>query len=91
MSTGAIEIHAAIQGFVDEIFLQKGLPQLQLSGETELLGGDLGLDSLDLAVIVTRLEELTGHDPFAAGFRSFSTVAELASLYASAPEGDATS
>ena len=82
MSMAAIDIQAAIQGFVDEIFQQKGLPQLRLSGESELLGGDLGLDSLDLAVIVTRLEELTDRDPFADGFRSFSTVAELAALYA---------
>lgn len=43
---------------------------------------DIGLDSLALAVIVIELEEQTGKDPFANGFREFSTVEELAALYA---------
>ncbi len=53
-----------------------------LRNETVLLGSELGIDSLDLAVLVIELEERTGQDPFKNGFRPFTTVGELASLYA---------
>lgn len=84
MAIGAQEVQTAIQEIVDEVLRQKGLPRRPLSIEAELLDGQLGLDSLDLAVIVTRLEEFTGRDPFKEGFRSFRTVGDLAVLYASA-------
>jgi hypothetical protein len=46
-----------------------------------LLGGNLRIDSLDLAMLVRELEELNGHDPFAGGFIEFRTAGELAKLY----------
>lgn len=51
-----------------------------LNADTVVLSG-AGLDSLDLAVVVIRLEERTGHDPFNAGFIHFRTIGELARLY----------
>jgi len=33
---------------------------------------------MGLAIVVVRLEEVTGQDPFAEGFINFSTVDELA-------------
>ena len=59
----------------------KDVPEL---GETTmLLGGSLPLDSLELAVIVINLGEITRSDPFASGFVDFRTIGELARLYAS--------
>lgn len=49
---------------------------------SRLLGGELPIDSLDLATIVIELQQLTGKDPFANGFINFQTVSELAELYA---------
>lgn len=62
---------------------QKGttLDKTQLTESALLLGGDLPIDSLDLAAIVVQLEILTGKDPFAAGFINFRTLGELADLY----------
>ncbi|MDG3443005.1 acyl carrier protein [Nitrospirillum amazonense] len=49
--------------------------------ETRFLDGGLPFDSLDLATLLVALEQLTGMDPFRAGFRQFTTAGELAALY----------
>lgn len=59
----------------------RGVPQ-SLSDDTELLGGRLAIDSLDLAVLVVQLTEISGKDPFAEGFIGFHTIRDLANLYA---------
>jgi acyl carrier protein len=82
MTDQSEEVVGHIQRVVDGIHEQKGLPRVPLQRHSELLDARLGLDSLDLAVIVTQLEELTGRDPFKGGFRHFTTVGELADLYA---------
>ena len=53
-----------------------------MADDTLLLGGRLGIDSLDLAAIVVNLSEIAQNDPFANGFIEFRTVGELARLYA---------
>jgi acyl carrier protein len=73
------QIVAGIQGVLDA----KGeAAPASLSDDTELLGGGLAIDSLDLAVLVLQLTETTGKDPFAEGFIAFHTVRDLATLYA---------
>ncbi|MGQ9370215.1 acyl carrier protein [Azospirillum sp. ST 5-10] len=64
---------------------EKGLEPPAIDAGTRLLGGDLGIDSLDLATVVVELEERTGKDPFREGFVTFQTAGELAALYAAAP------
>lgn len=71
-----------IVGEIRRIILDKGLAVPEITPETRFLGSDLGIDSLDLATLIIALEERTGHDPFRAGFRQFTTVGELAALYA---------
>lgn len=71
-----------IQRLVSEALAAKGFPSEQLTEQTLLLGGNLSIDSLDLAAIVVGLSELTQKDPFADGFIEFRTVGELAKLYA---------
>jgi acyl carrier protein len=64
-----------------EIFATKGLAQPQLLADTAL--DQLGLESLDFAQAVIRLEELTGKDPFATGDDyQIKTLSDLAVLYA---------
>lgn len=52
-----------------------------LSDDTQLLGGGIAIDSLDLAVLVLQLTETTGKDPFAEGFITFHTIRDLATLF----------
>jgi acyl carrier protein len=70
-----------IQELVANILSQKGLPAAPVGAGTELLGGGVGIDSLDLAMLVRDLEEAIGFDPFQNGFIEFRTAGELAKLY----------
>lgn len=54
--------------------------------DDDLLGAEgLGLDSLDLATIVARLDAELGIDPFASGGHAFRTVGEFVALYGTGP------
>jgi acyl carrier protein len=75
------KILSEIEKIVKEIAQSKGMPINAVTAKTELLGGDLPIDSLDLAGIVLQLEDATGYDPFKEGFIDFRTVGELARLY----------
>lgn len=76
------EIIESIGEITGRILRDKGYDPKEVDADTVILGGDIPIDSLDLATIVVELESRTGKDPFAAGFRDFSTVGELAELYA---------
>jgi acyl carrier protein len=60
----------------------KGFQPGPVGPDTVVLGGDIALDSLDLAAIVVELQDLTGTDPFQGGFIEFRTAGELATLFA---------
>jgi hypothetical protein len=63
-----------------DIFKEKGLATPALSSETVL--DQLGLESLDFAQAVIRMEEITGKDPFATGAEyQIKTLSDLAVLY----------
>ena len=72
----------AIKRIVTQILEDKGEAVPAIGPDTELLGGTLAIDSLDLATMVSELEGVIGHDPFARGFIEFRTAGELAKLYA---------
>ena len=76
------EVLTHIERLVSNTLEGKGLPVAKIEAQTELLGGDVGIDSLDLALLVRELEEVAGHDPFSNGFIEFRTAGELAKLYA---------
>lgn len=76
------EVLDHIRRIVARTVEDKGLDAPGLVAETEMLGGALPIDSLDLATLVTELEQVVGHDPFASGFIEFRTAGELAKLYA---------
>jgi acyl carrier protein len=63
-----------------EIFAAKGMQAPQLEGETVL--EQLGLESLDFAQAVIRMEEITGKDPFASGSDfQIRTLSDLSAMY----------
>ncbi|MFN3746380.1 MAG: acyl carrier protein [Hyphomicrobiaceae bacterium] len=75
------QVLGQITQIVQRILSEKGLDAPPIGPDTALLDGTLGIDSLDLAVLVRELEEVVGHDPFADGFIEFQTAGELAKLY----------
>ena len=64
-----------------KLLQQKSADATQVTACTRFLGGDVDMDSLDLATLIVELEEASGKRPFRAGFRAFFTVGELASLF----------
>jgi acyl carrier protein len=60
---------------------EQGREVSMIGASTTLLQSD-GVDSLDLAILVGRLEEYTGLDPFATAVPQFQTIRDLARLYA---------
>jgi acyl carrier protein len=76
------DITALIHAQLHALLAGKGAALPVLDDQTLFLGGDLDIDSLDLATLVVTLEELTGKQPFREGFREFRTVGELARLFA---------
>jgi acyl carrier protein len=66
---------------IKELGQAKGLDVPPVTPASALLGGNLPIDSLDLATIVVELEATTGRDPFRDGFIDFRTVEELARLF----------
>jgi acyl carrier protein len=66
---------------LNTVMENRGLRSGDVSPETRL-DASLGLESLDFAEVVVRLEERTGKDPFASGpVPQVTTVSELAALY----------
>lgn len=76
------EIETRVLETIRAVFANKGTPAPPVDGAT-LLDNSLGLDSLDYAELVARLEMEFGFDPFADGpIPSVRVVADLVSLYA---------
>lgn len=80
------EVIASIVEVLTRVIEDKGEPRPEITSATAFLGGQLPIDSLDLATIVVELDIATGLDPFALGFIEFRTVGELADLYAAAAD-----
>ncbi len=70
-----------IVGEFEVVFKSKGLTPPALARET-VLDGSLGLESLDFAEVVVRLEQVFGNDPFSAGtIPEVRTLHDLCALY----------
>jgi acyl carrier protein len=63
-----------------EVLADKGVERAEFPDGASLFD-DVGLDSLDMATIVARLDEAVGIDPFATGAPRFATVGEFVALY----------
>ena len=86
MSTGATTSATfdKIVGEFQGVFMSKGLTPPALQPET-VLDGSLGLESLDFAEVVVRLEQVFGKDPFSEGaIPEVRTLHDLCALYETA-------
>jgi acyl carrier protein len=74
-------VERSVRATLLEILAEDGMPEPALEPETVLL--DTGLDSLGLAVLVTRLETELGYDPFSLMTDAVypRTLAEFVSVY----------
>jgi|GEM_PF-987440 len=86
---GLAAMVALITEELTRIVAEKGETLPPLAVATPFLGGSLPIDSLDLATLLVVLERRLALDPFRSGFRQFTTVGELATLYLA--EGDGRS
>lgn len=74
-------IKELILKIVSDTLENKGI-QADNLGENSSVGAELGLDSLDWATVVVRIEEEIGIDPFAKGnVGQLVTMADLIRLY----------
>ena len=86
-NTGKIDVNMKIDvgNFVfaelQKLRSGKGFPDLDFNLDDILLGENIGIDSLDLAILVITLEDATELKPFENGFVMFETVGELISLF----------
>jgi acyl carrier protein len=69
-----------IARIINRVLTDSGRPARELQDEDTLIG-TVGLDSLDLAVMVVGLEQELGIDPFRSGARPVQTFGELVQLY----------
>jgi acyl carrier protein len=68
------------------VFRNKGIEPPVMSHET-VLDGSLGLESLDFAEVVMRLEQVFGNDPFSRDtIPEVTTLADLCALYRDSKE-----
>lgn len=72
----------AVEQTLRDIVARK-VQDFHLSDQTPVFAGGAGLDSLDFAELVVRLEEALGVDPFAQSWapRSVDTVGRLIEIY----------
>jgi len=73
-------VRNVMEEVIQQILVDAGRPPRDLQ-KTDRFTHDVGLDSLDLAVMVVQLEQRLGIDPFREGARPVATLGELAALY----------
>jgi len=77
----AVDVYQLITKGVAARLTEKGEKVPELGSGTRMLGGELPLDSLDVATILIEMQEQVGVDPFADGFIEFRTIGELVDIY----------
>ena len=68
-----------------QVLDNKGDAKKTISGRSVMGPGGLGLDSLDMATLVSMLDAKLKKDPFANGAASFKTVEDFIRLYEENP------
>ena len=74
------ETHSTVCEVIAEVIADGGRPPNTIE-DSQTLRQDLALDSLDLAVIVVRLEQKLDADPFRRRRRQVRTVGDLVDAY----------
>lgn len=83
MADSAEGIRSTIVNAINKVRTDSGREPLDVN-DSDGLTRELGLDSLDLAVLVVSLEKELGVDPFRDGSAVATTLGELTSVYAEA-------
>lgn len=81
------EIRSAVAQVTNRVLSDSGRAAREFQDD-DTLTGTIGLDSLDLAVLVVGLEQSLGIDPFRAGARPVPTFGQLVQVYADALQKD---
>ena len=83
------ELEQKIGDVINRVLAASGRsPKALAAGDT--LTGDVGLESLALAVMVVGLEQAVGVDPFRQGARAVQTFGELVELYRNTLNGSSS-
>jgi acyl carrier protein len=77
------DVSPRIRAVIQRILVDSGRPAPPLN-DADALVATVGLDSLDLAVLVSTLEQEMGVDPFRTGRGAVRTVGELVEVYQAA-------
>ena len=80
MANATDGLRQTIVDSINQVRTDSGRESLSAS-DSDTLTGELGLDSLDLAVLVVSLEKSLGVDPFRDGSVTARTLGELAAVY----------
>ncbi|HAI11921.1 MAG TPA: hypothetical protein DCM28_09470 [Phycisphaerales bacterium] len=76
-----MEIEERIREVFNSVFDDRGIPRVDMNDQS-VLDSSLGLESMDFAIIVVKLEEEFGFDPFAEGIPDgVRTYGDLVKLY----------
>lgn len=76
-------LRQSIVNAINKVRTDSGRPAVECSDDAALTD-DLGLDSLDLAVLVVSLEKELGVDPFRDGTANARTLRDLVAVYSKA-------
>ena len=74
------DVKSTIANVINKILTDSGRPAKKLSDD-DILTSSVGLDSLDLAVLVVSLEQQLAVDPFREGASAVPTFGALVALY----------
>jgi acyl carrier protein len=78
--TTAPSTRAQIIVAIDKVLTDSGRTPREFTDQ-DALAADIGLDSLDLAVLVVTLEQQLGIDPFREATRTARTLGDLVDIY----------
>lgn len=81
-------VATSVAQVINRVLTDSGRPAREIQA-SDTLTGAIGLDSLDLAVLVVGLEQSLGVDPFRQGASAVQTVGELVELYRATIEAKA--
>lgn len=79
-SNGAASVRDTVADVINTILRDTGRETRAFASQ-DILMGNIGLDSLDLAVMTVSLEQRTGQDPFRSGRGAVRSFGELVAVY----------
>lgn len=74
------DVRTAVADAINKVLTDSGRPAREFT-DNDTLTGTIGLDSLDLAVMVVTLEQAIGVDPFRGGAAPVPTFGKVVELY----------